>query len=58
MTPLSFDELWLKESTARLFEYIAVDAMEPSWHIWPNFVTGKGTGSSRSAAARITYMER
>lgn len=39
VTPASFDELWLKESTARLFEYIAVDALEPHWRVWPNFVT-------------------
>ncbi|GAB5031374.1 puromycin-sensitive aminopeptidase-like protein [Nannochloropsis oceanica] len=40
VTPFSFDELWLKESTARFFEYVALAALQPSgWHVWSNFVS-------------------
>eukprot|EP00624_Nannochloropsis_granulata_P006249 evm.model.NODE_4596_length_9964_cov_18.431051.2 len=40
VTPFSFDELWLKESTARFFEYVALAALQPAgWHVWSNFVS-------------------
>ncbi|CAM9893241.1 unnamed protein product, partial [Ectocarpus sp. 13 AM-2016] len=39
VTPNSFDELWLKEGMARFFEYLAVDALDPSYHVWNNFMS-------------------
>ncbi|CAM9607841.1 unnamed protein product [Ectocarpus fasciculatus] len=39
VTPHSFDELWLKEGMARFFEYLAVDALDPSYHVWNNFMS-------------------
>jgi hypothetical protein len=42
-TPYSFDELWLKESTARLLEYMAIDALDHQGRApgsaWPLFLT-------------------
>ncbi|WEV54830.1 M1 family metallopeptidase [Leuconostocaceae bacterium ESL0723] len=32
-----WDELWLNESFANMMEYVAVDALEPDWHIWETF---------------------
>jgi aminopeptidase N len=32
-----WDNLWLNESFANLMEYIAVDALEPSWNIWLDY---------------------
>lgn len=29
-----WDDLWLNESFADMMEYIAIDALEPSWNVW------------------------
>lgn len=34
-----WDDLWLNESFANMMEYVAVDALEPEWHIWEMFQT-------------------
>lgn len=34
-----WDDLWLNESFANMMEYVAVDALEPSWNIWQHFAT-------------------
>ncbi|MHA5207317.1 M1 family metallopeptidase [Oenococcus oeni] len=34
-----WDDLWLNESFANMMEYVAVDAIEPSWNIWETFQT-------------------
>lgn len=36
-----WDDLWLNESFANMMEYVAVDALEPSWKIWELFQTGE-----------------
>lgn len=32
-----WDDLWLNESFANMMEYVAIDAIEPDWHIWEKF---------------------
>ncbi|WP_318766889.1 M1 family metallopeptidase [Lactiplantibacillus carotarum] len=32
-----WDNLWLNESFANMMEYVAIDALEPDWHIWETF---------------------
>ncbi|CCI84365.1 aminopeptidase N [Lactobacillus pasteurii DSM 23907 = CRBIP 24.76] len=32
-----WDNLWLNESFANMMEYVAIDAIEPDWHIWEMF---------------------
>ncbi|MEJ6401061.1 M1 family metallopeptidase [Nicoliella lavandulae] len=34
-----WDDLWLNESFANMMEYVAIDAIEPNWHIWESFQT-------------------
>ena len=34
-----WDDLWLNESFANMMEYVAIDALEPDWHIWETFQT-------------------
>jgi len=34
-----WDNLWLNESFANMMEYVAVDAIEPDWHVWEMFQT-------------------
>lgn len=34
-----WDDLWLNESFANMMEYVSVDAIEPSWHIFEDFQT-------------------
>lgn len=34
-----WDDLWLNESFASLIEYVAVDAIEPTWNIWLDFAS-------------------
>jgi aminopeptidase N len=34
-----WDDLWLNESFANMMEYVAVDALEPSWKIWQHFAS-------------------
>ena len=36
-----WDDLWLNESFANMMEYVAVDAIEPDWHIWETFQTSE-----------------
>lgn len=38
-----WNDLWLNESFANMMEYIAVDALEPSWRIWEDFATNEVT---------------
>jgi aminopeptidase N len=32
-----WNNLWLNESFANLMEYVAIDALEPSWNVWHEF---------------------
>ncbi|CAM2805917.1 aminopeptidase N [Streptococcus acidominimus] len=34
-----WDDLWLNESFANMMEYVAIDAIEPDWHIFEDFQT-------------------
>lgn len=34
-----WDDLWLNESFANMMEYVAIDAIEPSWNIFDEFQT-------------------
>jgi aminopeptidase N len=34
-----WNDLWLNESFAELMMFLSVDALEPSWNIWNDFVT-------------------
>ncbi|MDO4978668.1 MAG: M1 family metallopeptidase [Candidatus Saccharibacteria bacterium] len=34
-----WDNLWLNESFANLMQFVSVDKMRPSWHIWQDFFT-------------------
>lgn len=36
-----WDDLWLNESFANMMEYVAIDALEPNWHIWEIFQTAE-----------------
>jgi len=36
-----WNDLWLNESFANLMEYVAVDALEPDWNIWLDYVTNE-----------------
>ncbi|WP_137625063.1 M1 family metallopeptidase [Lactiplantibacillus pingfangensis] len=36
-----WDDLWLNESFANMMEYVAIDAIEPDWHIWETFQTSE-----------------
>lgn len=42
-----WDDLWLNESFASLVEYIAVDALEPSWNIWLDFASFESISALR-----------
>ncbi|PID83032.1 MAG: aminopeptidase [Clostridiales bacterium] len=35
-----WDDLWLNESFANMMEYVAIDAIEPTWNIFEDFQTG------------------
>lgn len=45
-----WDNLWLNESFANMMEYVAVDALEPSWHAWENFHTSDVAAALRRDA--------
>lgn len=32
-----WNDLWLNESFANMMEYVAIDAIEPTWHVWLDF---------------------
>ena len=34
-----WNDLWLNESFADMMEYLAIDALEPSWNVWLDFAT-------------------
>jgi aminopeptidase N len=36
-----WEDLWLNESFANMMEYVAIDAIEPDWHIWEMFQTSE-----------------
>lgn len=36
-----WNDLWLNESFANMMEYVAIDALEPSWDIWLDFSTAE-----------------
>ncbi|UQS82508.1 M1 family metallopeptidase [Bombilactobacillus folatiphilus] len=36
-----WDDLWLNESFANMMEYVAIDALEPEWHVWELFQTAE-----------------
>ena len=36
-----WNDLWLNESFANMMEYVAIDALEPDWHIWEDFATSE-----------------
>ncbi|GFH43334.1 aminopeptidase N [Lactococcus hodotermopsidis] len=38
-----WDDLWLNESFANMMEYVAIDSIEPNWHIWEQFSTAEAT---------------
>ncbi len=40
-----WDDLWLNESFANMMEYVAVDALEPSWDIWQTFASKEATSA-------------
>ncbi|GEN94490.1 M1 family metallopeptidase [Pediococcus ethanolidurans] len=40
-----WDDLWLNESFANMMEYVAIDAIEPDWHIWEMFQTSEASSA-------------
>ncbi|MCI1987222.1 MAG: M1 family metallopeptidase [Lactobacillus sp.] len=40
-----WDDLWLNESFANMMEYVAVDALQPDWHIWEVFQTDEAAAA-------------
>ncbi len=49
-----WDDLWLNESFANMMEYVAVDAIKPSWNIIENFQAGGvGYALTRDATAGV-----
>lgn len=42
-----WNDLWLNESFANMMEYVATDALEPSWDIWLDFATGEVVSALR-----------
>lgn len=45
-----WNNLWLNESFANLMEYIALDAIEPSWNVWFDFASYETVMSLRRDA--------
>lgn len=45
-----WNNLWLNESFATLMEYVAVDALEPSWNIWLDFSSSESVMALRRDA--------
>lgn len=42
-----WNDLWLNESFANMMEYVAIDAIEPSWNVWLNFATSEVVSALR-----------
>jgi len=42
-----WNDLWLNESFANMMEYVATDALEPSWDIWLDFATNEVVSALR-----------
>lgn len=40
-----WDDLWLNESFANMMEYVAIDALQPDWHIWEMFQTSEAASA-------------
>ncbi len=45
-----WNDLWLNESFATLMEYIAIDALEPSWNVWLDFAANESVMALRRDA--------
>ena len=42
-----WNDLWLNESFANMMEYVAIDALQPDWHMWEDFTTNEVTAALR-----------
>ena len=42
-----WDDLWLNESFANYMEYVAIDALEPTWNVWLDFATSDAIFAQR-----------
>ena len=42
-----WNDLWLNESFANMMEYVAIDALQPDWHMWEDFATNEVTVALR-----------
>lgn len=42
-----WNDLWLNESFANMMEYVAIDAIEPSWDVWLDQATGEVVSALR-----------
>jgi aminopeptidase N len=45
-----WNNLWLNESFASIMEYVCMDALEPSWHVWDNVTMQEGVQALRRDA--------
>lgn len=49
-----WDDLWLNESFANMMEYVALDALQPDWHIWEMFQQSEVSAAlNRDATAGV-----
>ena len=42
-----WNDLWLNESFANMMEHVAIDALQPDWHMWEDFATNEVTAALR-----------
>ena len=42
-----WNDLWLNESFANMMEYVAIDALQPDWHMWEDFAMNEVTAALR-----------
>ena len=42
-----WNDLWLNESFANMMEYVAIDVLQPDWHMWEDFATNEVTAALR-----------
>ena len=42
-----WNDLWLNDSFANMMEYVAIDALQPNWHMWEDFATNEVTAALR-----------